>query len=177
MPNAPNRIRSHRISRRRHRPGKMALQPLQSRLSAPPAKITKKAASSTIATPANLLPPIVTGAFSFAPDPLWVRIVKFYCPGCGTQVETEYLPPRPSLSLATSKSISINSKPACKMANSPSAPSASSSPNEFDRHRRRRHLHRSSPALRRQSPDEKGAHHTLRSLRLFLARLKKAPAP
>jgi acetone carboxylase gamma subunit len=25
--------------------------------------------------------------------PLWVRIVEFYCPGCGTQVETEYLPP------------------------------------------------------------------------------------
>jgi len=22
-----------------------------------------------------------------------VRIVEFYCPGCGTQVETEYLPP------------------------------------------------------------------------------------
>jgi acetophenone carboxylase len=22
-----------------------------------------------------------------------VRILEFYCPGCGTQVETEYLPP------------------------------------------------------------------------------------
>jgi acetone carboxylase gamma subunit len=22
-----------------------------------------------------------------------VRIVEFYCPGCGTQIETEYLPP------------------------------------------------------------------------------------
>ena len=37
--------------------------------------------------------PIVDGQFSFAPDPLWVRIVEFYCPGCGTQIETEYLPP------------------------------------------------------------------------------------
>ena len=37
--------------------------------------------------------PIVEGNFSFAPDPLWVRIVEFYCPGCGTQIETEYLPP------------------------------------------------------------------------------------
>ncbi len=35
----------------------------------------------------------MTGAFSFSPDPLWVRIVEFYCPGCGTQIETEYLPP------------------------------------------------------------------------------------
>ena len=37
--------------------------------------------------------PIVDGKYSFAPDPLWVRIVEFYCPGCGTQIETEYLPP------------------------------------------------------------------------------------
>jgi acetone carboxylase gamma subunit len=37
--------------------------------------------------------PIVEGPYSFAPDPLWVRIIEFYCPGCGTQVETEYLPP------------------------------------------------------------------------------------
>ena len=37
--------------------------------------------------------PIVEGQFSFAPDPLWVRIVEFYCPGCGTQIDTEYLPP------------------------------------------------------------------------------------
>jgi acetophenone carboxylase len=37
--------------------------------------------------------PLVDGDYSFAPDPLWVRIVEFYCPGCGTQIETEYLPP------------------------------------------------------------------------------------
>lgn len=36
---------------------------------------------------------LVSGAYNFSPDPLWVRIVEFYCPGCGTQVETEYLPP------------------------------------------------------------------------------------
>lgn len=29
----------------------------------------------------------------FAPDPDWVRIVEFYCPGCATLVEVEYLPP------------------------------------------------------------------------------------
>jgi acetophenone carboxylase len=31
--------------------------------------------------------------YSYAPDPRWCRIVEFYCPGCGTQVELEYLPP------------------------------------------------------------------------------------
>jgi acetophenone carboxylase len=31
--------------------------------------------------------------FNFAPDPDWVNILEFYCPGCGVQVETEYLPP------------------------------------------------------------------------------------
>lgn len=31
--------------------------------------------------------------FNFAPDPKWMRIVEFYCPGCGVMVENEYLPP------------------------------------------------------------------------------------
>ena len=31
--------------------------------------------------------------FTFAPDPDYCRILEFYCPGCGTQIETEYLPP------------------------------------------------------------------------------------
>jgi len=43
--------------------------------------------------PREIHPAIVPGTFSFAPDPLWVRIVEFYCPGCGVQLETEYLPP------------------------------------------------------------------------------------
>jgi acetophenone carboxylase len=43
--------------------------------------------------PHEIHPAIVPGSFSFSPDPLWVRIVEFYCPDCGTQVETEYLPP------------------------------------------------------------------------------------
>jgi acetophenone carboxylase len=43
--------------------------------------------------PREIHPTIVPGTFNFSPDPLWVRIVEFYCPGCGTQVETEYLPP------------------------------------------------------------------------------------
>jgi len=36
---------------------------------------------------------LVSGNFNFSPDPLWVRIVECYCPGCGTQIETEYIPP------------------------------------------------------------------------------------
>jgi acetone carboxylase gamma subunit len=43
--------------------------------------------------PREIHAPIVEGQFSFSPDPLWVRIVEFYCPGCGTQIDTEYLPP------------------------------------------------------------------------------------
>ena len=43
--------------------------------------------------PREIHPPLVEAAFSFSPDPSWVRIVEFYCPGCGTQLETEYLPP------------------------------------------------------------------------------------
>src|SRR6202051_3589436 len=31
--------------------------------------------------------------FTFAPDPAWCRILEFYCPGGGTQIETEDLPP------------------------------------------------------------------------------------
>jgi acetone carboxylase, gamma subunit len=44
--------------------------------------------------PRDVHPPIVESAdYNFAPDPEWCRIVEFYCPGCGTLVETEYLPP------------------------------------------------------------------------------------
>ncbi len=43
--------------------------------------------------PREVHTPILDGNYSFSPDPLWVRIVEFYCPGCGTQIETEYLPP------------------------------------------------------------------------------------
>jgi acetone carboxylase gamma subunit len=43
--------------------------------------------------PREIHSPIVEGKFTFSPDPLWVQIVEFYCPGCGTQIETEYLPP------------------------------------------------------------------------------------
>ena len=43
--------------------------------------------------PREIHPPLVSGEFNFSPDPMWVRIVEFYCPSCGVQMETEYLPP------------------------------------------------------------------------------------
>jgi acetone carboxylase gamma subunit len=43
--------------------------------------------------PREIHPPVIDGPFTFSPDPDWVRIIEFYCPGCGAQVETEYLPP------------------------------------------------------------------------------------
>jgi len=43
--------------------------------------------------PREIHPPLVHAEFTFSPDPLWVRIVELYCPGCGVQMETEYLPP------------------------------------------------------------------------------------
>jgi acetone carboxylase gamma subunit len=44
-------------------------------------------------TPSEVHAPIIEGAYTFAPDENWVRILEFYCGGCGRQVETEYLPP------------------------------------------------------------------------------------
>ena len=46
--------------------------------------------------PREVHPPMVEGdeeAYTFAPDPDWCRIVEFYCPGCGTMLENELLPP------------------------------------------------------------------------------------
>lgn len=31
--------------------------------------------------------------YTFSPDPGFCRIVEYYCPGCATQIEVEYLPP------------------------------------------------------------------------------------
>lgn len=36
---------------------------------------------------------VVTGDYTFAPDPEWCRLVEFYCPHCATLIEVEYLPP------------------------------------------------------------------------------------
>ncbi|BCD46403.1 acetone carboxylase subunit gamma [Helicobacter suis] len=31
--------------------------------------------------------------YTFSPDPKFCRIYEYYCPTCGTQIETEYVPP------------------------------------------------------------------------------------
>ena len=39
-------------------------------------------------------PAMVDGAaYSFTPDSDYCRLLEFYCPGCGTMLENEYLPP------------------------------------------------------------------------------------
>ncbi|GAA1380306.1 hypothetical protein GCM10009613_04460 [Pseudonocardia kongjuensis] len=43
--------------------------------------------------PREIHPPRFDGGHDVAPDPAWCRIVEYYCPGCGAQVEAEYLPP------------------------------------------------------------------------------------
>lgn len=43
--------------------------------------------------PREIHPPRIDGEHTFAPDPRWCRIVEYYCPGCGVQMEAEYLPP------------------------------------------------------------------------------------
>ena len=43
--------------------------------------------------PREIHAPVIEGEYTFSPDPDWVRIVEFYCPGCSRQIETEYLPP------------------------------------------------------------------------------------
>lgn len=43
--------------------------------------------------PQEIHPPEIEGDFTFSPDPEWMRFVEFYCPGCGTLLETEPLPP------------------------------------------------------------------------------------
>lgn len=44
--------------------------------------------------PREVHPPISDHPhFNFSFDPQWMRLIEFYCPRCGTMVETEYLPP------------------------------------------------------------------------------------
>jgi len=43
--------------------------------------------------PREVYDAVVDDAHNFAPDPEWARILEFYCPGCGTMIEVETLPP------------------------------------------------------------------------------------
>lgn len=44
-------------------------------------------------SPHEIQPPVLPGEYTLSPDPEWMRVVEFYCPGCGIMVENEYLPP------------------------------------------------------------------------------------
>ena len=46
--------------------------------------------------PREIHPPLLDTKLyerTYSPDPAWCRILEYYCPGCGTMVEVEYLPP------------------------------------------------------------------------------------
>ncbi|GAB3345153.1 acetone carboxylase subunit gamma [Modestobacter lapidis] len=43
--------------------------------------------------PREIHEPVLEGEYTFAPKSDWIRIIEFYCPRCGRQVETQYLPP------------------------------------------------------------------------------------
>ena len=42
--------------------------------------------------PSEIYNPIIEGELTFAPPGNWVKIIEFYCPGCGTMIENEMLP-------------------------------------------------------------------------------------
>ncbi len=46
--------------------------------------------------PREIHPPLLDPAryaYTFAPDPAYTALLEYYCPGCGTMVETEYTVP------------------------------------------------------------------------------------
>ena len=43
--------------------------------------------------PGTVYNPVITGPVTFAPPSEWIRIVEYYCPGCGTMIENDLLPP------------------------------------------------------------------------------------
>ena len=43
--------------------------------------------------PSEIWRPLIDEPYSFSYDPGWARVVEFYCPGCGTLLEVELLPP------------------------------------------------------------------------------------
>ena len=46
--------------------------------------------------PEEIHPPIIDPElyeYTFSPDPEYCRILEYYCPTCGPQIEAEYLPP------------------------------------------------------------------------------------
>ena len=42
--------------------------------------------------PSAVHDPLVEGDITFSPDPMWCRLLEYYCPDCGLMFEVEYLP-------------------------------------------------------------------------------------
>ncbi len=43
--------------------------------------------------PREIWTPVSGEELDYCPDPQWCSIVEYYCPGCGTMVEVDVLPP------------------------------------------------------------------------------------
>ena len=43
--------------------------------------------------PRTVYQPLIEGPYTFSPDAEWIRIIEFYCPGCGIMIDNEFLPP------------------------------------------------------------------------------------
>lgn len=43
--------------------------------------------------PREIWRPLIEEKYNFSYNPGWARLIEFYCPGCGTMIEVEMLPP------------------------------------------------------------------------------------
>ena len=43
--------------------------------------------------PRDIYHPMIDAEVNFSPNPKWVRYVEYYCPGCGTMINVEAMPP------------------------------------------------------------------------------------
>lgn len=59
----------------------------------PAAKNYKEGCLIADRDPREIWQPFIEASFNFAYNPGWARLVEFYCPGCGTMLEVEMLPP------------------------------------------------------------------------------------
>lgn len=69
--------------------------------------------------PEEIHPPLLDREkyqYTFSPDPVYCRILEYCCPGCGTQIEAEYLPPGhpPTVDMIWTSILSRSSGPKSK---------------------------------------------------------------
>src|ERR1017187_2410004 len=133
------------------------------------ARTIRRAACSTIVTPAKSIPRWLRQRLIF-------RRIRRGCASSNATAPDAARKSRPNIChrgirlRMTSKSISTGSRNASAKASSSSADSGSRRSNELNRHRRRRDVHRPGPQFQWQGLDQEGSYHSLRSLRLLFAR-------